>query len=289
MHLRGFEKIQGIVKKNNKVSGVDRCNDEKGKTEHGKLSCYKMDQHSFITNAQLGSQAATKYTLDCDGEERPDGGFEYPCEEGFDWISDLWGWVSPNTNKRYALAKVWDGISFIDITNTTHPIVLGFMDSSVDIEVGGTDGYWGDHKIVDDVVYIGAEWEGNGIQIYDLKQLDDLPRPTDDPPLERGDVHRIKPDNWLSSIGHTHNIVAFPELGKVLAVGLGFYDDNTACDWSVGDTVIVLDVASDPINPPISFLNIGSEINTQDIEPYAQFNSNSGYIHDAHCFVYKGE
>ena len=113
MHLRGFEKIQGMMmKSNNKVSGIDRCNDNKGMTEHGKLSCYKMDQHSFITNAQLGSQAATKYTIDCDGEPPPPEGLEHPCEEGFDWISDLWGWVSPTTNKRYALAKVWDGISF---------------------------------------------------------------------------------------------------------------------------------------------------------------------------------
>lgn len=291
MHLQGFEKKQeemSMLKSNNKISGVDRCNDEKGETEHGKLSCHKMDQHNYITNAQLGSQAATKYTLDC-GEERPDGGFEHPCEEGFDWISDLWGWVSPITNKRYALAKVWDGISFIDITNTIHPVVIAFMESSVAIPLMGADGYWGDHKIVDDVVYIGAEWEGSGIQIYDLKQLDDLPRPTDDPPLERENVHRIKPDNWLNSIGHTHNIVAFPELGKVLAVGYGFYDDNTACDHSEGDTVIVLDVASDPINPPISCLNIGSEINTGDIEPYALLTSGSGYIHDAHCFVYKGE
>ena len=75
----------------------------------------------------------------------------------------------------------------------------------------------------------------------------------------------------------------------MLAVGIGLYDDNTVCDWSVGDTVIVLDVASDPIDPPISCLNVGSEINTGYIDPYAQFNSNSGYVHDAHCFVYKGE
>ena len=76
------------------------------------------------------------------------------------------------------------------------------------------DGYWGDHKIVDDVVYIGAEWEGSGIQIYDLKQLDDLPRPTNDPPLERGEVHRIKPDNWLSSIGHTQILWPFQSLAR---------------------------------------------------------------------------
>ena len=79
-----------MLKSNNKVSGIDRCNDNKGMTEHGKLSCYKIDQHSYITNAQLGSQAATKYTIDCDGEPPPPEGLEHPCEEGFDWISDLW-------------------------------------------------------------------------------------------------------------------------------------------------------------------------------------------------------
>jgi hypothetical protein len=42
-----------------------------------------MDQYSFISNAELGSLAATNYTIDCDDEEekRLEAGFEHPCEE----------------------------------------------------------------------------------------------------------------------------------------------------------------------------------------------------------------
>jgi hypothetical protein len=67
-------------------------------------------------------------------------------------------------------------------------------------------------------------------------------------------------------------------------VGYGFFHDNTACDAVEGESVVVLDVSSDPIDPAISCLDIGKEINQVERPPFALLLTVlAGWIHDAQC------
>mmetsp|Transcript_20250 Transcript_20250/g.42364 ORF Transcript_20250/g.42364 Transcript_20250/m.42364 type:complete len:205 (+) Transcript_20250:159-773(+) len=119
---KNIEFIKRSERSDLRVPGSNfRCNDEEEKTLTG-YSCSKMDQAAFITNAELGSRAATDFTHECD-----DG----KDSLGFDYINDIWGYESSSSNRKYAIAGMWDGTSFVDITDQRNPVVLGFLEMSV--------------------------------------------------------------------------------------------------------------------------------------------------------------
>ena len=244
-----------------------RCNDDEEQTNTG-YKCSKMDQLSFISNAELGSLGA----VGC----------------GFDYINDIWGWESPFTKKKYAIAGMWDGTSFVDITDQKQPKVLGFLDMEGKNEAGDCDSnFWRDVKVLNDVVYIGAEAIGSGLQLFDLKRLDSLPRPTaTSEPLTRGQVPRLEADSHIESFGASHNLIEFPDMDKLLVVGYGSIDETTACSVSDGETVAIL--SGDPLNPTIECLELASVLNPKNKEPYAMMNTYPGYVHDGQCFIYDG-
>mmetsp|Transcript_36882 Transcript_36882/g.88965 ORF Transcript_36882/g.88965 Transcript_36882/m.88965 type:complete len:397 (-) Transcript_36882:658-1848(-) len=249
-----------------------RCNDDEEQTRTG-YSCSKMDQLSFISNAMLGSRAATYFTNSC-GE--------------FDYINDIWGYESSISNKKYAIAELWDGTSFVDISGR-NPIVVGFLERAGDIEVGDCNrGFWADVKVVGGHAYIGSEQKNSGIQIFDLARLDSLPRPTTPQPLTRGGVPRLEADAFIATIGALHNFIEFPELGQLLAVGYGKRDNTAACSVDDGETVAIFDVSVDPLNPTVDCLNLGTLLNTENRAPYALMNTYPGYVHDGQCFIYNG-
>jgi len=103
----------------------------------------------------------------------------------------------------------------------------------------------------------------------------------------RGDVPRLEADSYIDSIGGSHNVIEFADDNKVLVVGFGVLGDATACDRKKGETVAILDVSSDPLDPPISCLRLDS-FNEKNQEPYAKMNTYPGYVHDGECFIYNG-
>ena len=239
------------------------CNDHTELTNSG-YSCKKMDQSSFISNADLGSLGAQ--------------------ECGFDYINDIWGWESSVTGKKYALAGMWDGTSFVDITDERNPMVLGFLETAGKYDPKDCgDSFWRDVKVVNDVAYIGSEVEEHGIQTFNLYKLDLLARPTTK--VTRKDVPRVKANSHIDSIGSSHNLIEFPDMDKILVVG---FDDADECSVKDGETVAVLSVGEDPYNPTVECLALGDLLNTKNQEPYALMNSYAGYVHDGQCFVYNG-
>jgi len=258
------KKIRTI--KHNREIGF-KCIDNEEQTTTG-FPCSNMDMLSFVTCEELGSQSATKLRHYCDP------GLAY------DYINDVWGYES--STRKYAMAGMCDGTSFVDVTDARNPIVLGFLEQAGDLP---GNGWWRDIKVVDDVAYIGAEPKNSGVQVFDLGRLDSLPRP--DGPRTRGDVPRLEADGYIDTIGSSHNIVDFQEEGKILVVGIAD-DDTSACDVGNGETVAILDVSTDPFDPPVDCLQLGSVLNTENQPPYAMMNSYPGYVHDAQCFVYNG-
>jgi len=69
-------------------------------------------------------------------------------------INNLWGYESPSSNKMYGLIGLWDGTSFVEITDSRHPIVLGFLEQSGELPRGNCDDeFWRDIKVVNDIAY----------------------------------------------------------------------------------------------------------------------------------------
>ena len=111
---------------------------------------------------------------------------EYPClginqtaflpleeiGDGFA-VNDNWGWVSPNTGREYVLQGRTHGVSFIDITDPYNPVYLGNLAATSDF---GND-VWRDIKVYQNHAFIVADVVPNGLQIFDLLQLDEVVNP----------------------------------------------------------------------------------------------------------------
>ena len=261
----------------NKLSMANRfiaCNDATGKAK-GKFDCANMDISSYIYNAELG----------CNSQELI----------GFTYINDLWGWTDPQTGEEYALVGMFDGTSVVDITDPSDPVGLGFIETSGDLSPDDTSGFWRDMKVANNVAYIGSEIAHHGVQVFDLSRLSTLERPNAFKGKGNGgdkgenvgqiptgkQVTRLEPDLVITSAGTSHNIVQFPEVNKVLVVGLS--EDSEACDVTKGESVAVFDV-SDPLDPILETCLSGDyNVCTPDKDC-----SYDGYVHDGQCIIYDG-
>ena len=83
------------------------------------------------------------------------------------WANDVWGWTDPETGREYALAKLYEGTAFVDITDASNPVHLGVLPAAT----GGSGNIWGDIKTYGNHAYIGSEATDHGIQIFDLTRL----------------------------------------------------------------------------------------------------------------------
>jgi choice-of-anchor B domain-containing protein len=82
--------------------------------------------------------------------------------------NDIWGWVSPNTGKEYALVGCHNGTAFLDITDPVTPVYLGILPSH------SANNLWRDLETYKNYCFIGSEAFGHGLQIFDLTQLDNV-------------------------------------------------------------------------------------------------------------------
>ena len=68
-----------------------KCTDDKA----GIFPCHRVDLASFVPLSELG---------------------------GSIWANDVWGWTDPQTGRDYALAKLFEGTAFVDVTDETDPV-----------------------------------------------------------------------------------------------------------------------------------------------------------------------
>lgn len=57
--------------------------------------------------------------------------------------NDIWGWTDSDTKKEYAIVGCQDGTSFVDITEPTKPVVMGFMKTQT------VSSLWRDIKVIE--------------------------------------------------------------------------------------------------------------------------------------------
>ncbi|KFY55623.1 hypothetical protein V496_06945 [Pseudogymnoascus sp. VKM F-4515 (FW-2607)] len=189
----------------------------------GEYSCNGVDLQAFTSHEDMGSKT----------------------KEG----NDIWGWTSDDGREFGAVGQT-DGTAFVEITADGQIKYLGRLPTQTE------DSIWRDMKVVDGYVYIGAESAGHGLQVFDLRKLLTVTKPT---------VFDITKDltAWFEGFGSSHNIVAHEEANMIYAVG-------TARSSSCKGGLFMVDV-SDPANPT---------------SPGCA--SEDGYVHDAQCVIYKG-
>jgi choice-of-anchor B domain-containing protein len=206
--------------------------------------------------------------------DRCDGGqmTEFPCtnmelvshmtvddlggERGV-WVNDVWGWTDPESGSRYALVARRDGASFVDVTDSSTPRLVGNLPRTV----GSPPSVWRDIKVIGEHAYIVSDGAlAHGMQVFDLTRLRDV----GEEPVD------FEPDMTYREIFSAHNVVADTESRFLYIVAAN--SGGRTC----GGGLHMVDV-QDPVNPVFA----GCYNDTES--PGAR-----GYTHDAQCLVYRG-
>jgi len=117
--------------------------------------------------------------------------------------NDSWGWTDPTTNKEYALMGLNSGVSFIDISEPTEPVVVGFLPTAT------VNSDWRDVKVYNNHAFVVSEASNHGMQVFDLTKLRDVANP----PVV------FDADATYTNFGSAHNIVINESEGYAYPVG----------------------------------------------------------------------
>ena len=105
----------------------------------GGYPCLLVDQESFVSISDLQNSSVSNA------------------------LNDIWGWT--HSDREFALVGLFDGTSFVDITDPVNPLVLGIL------KTHSKSSTWRDIKTYGDYAYIVSEADFHGMQIFDLKEL----------------------------------------------------------------------------------------------------------------------
>jgi choice-of-anchor B domain-containing protein len=230
----------------------------------------------------------------------------YPCENvglyahisadelGGQRLNDIWGWTDPQTGKEYALVGLFDGVSFVDISNPNNPIVVGKLNeaefatklipteaeeefpaciygigsskAAKNILAGST---WRDVKVFDNHAFIVADGQIHGMQVFDLTLLRSY----------EGTKLTFTEDAFYDKLGNAHNIAINEATGFAYAIGV---TNAEVCGDRNGTGLHIIDI-NDPKNPAFAGCYIDS-----DTDLPSAVDVGIGYIHDTQCVVYGG-
>jgi choice-of-anchor B domain-containing protein len=237
----------------------------------------------FIGCESNTSSEAPSYTPCSNGKSE-----EYACknidlyahveisELSGDELSDIWGWIDPETGKEYAILGLINGVDIVDVTDPSDPWVVGFIPEpgasqtkSVTFQAhddgGGLkgDSPWRDMKVHRNTLYIVSEQAGYGLQYFDLTQL----RYVEDPPVEFSNFQRY------TEFGNAHNIFINEDSNYLYVVGS---TNGLRCAEQGG--LHMIDIST-PDQPEFAGCYVD--------ESAGGFTIN-GYIHDTQCVIYSG-
>ena len=174
-------------------------------------------------------------------------------------VSDIWGWVDPQTGREYAILGRFDGTSFVDVTDAGNPVYLG----NLPLTEGALPNLWRDMKVYADHTFIVADNAGeHGMQVFDLNRLRDVTNP----PVE------FDEDAHYAEFASAHNVVINEASGFAYVVG------GSGGGETCGGALHMVDIR-DPRNP--TFAGCFADPETGN-------NGSGGYTHDAQCVIYEG-
>ncbi|HEX8386999.1 MAG TPA: choice-of-anchor B family protein, partial [Rubricoccaceae bacterium] len=158
--------------------------------------------------------------------------------------NEVWGWTDPVTGKEIALVGLSNGVGFVDVTAPEAPVYLGKLVSAT-----SGDNLWRTFRVYQNVIYVGSEASGHGIQFFDLTRLRGVTTP-----------QAFAANGRYAGVSNTHTLVINEQTGYLYAVGT-----NTC-----GGGPHMVDIRT-PLQPTA-----------------AGCISTDGYTHEAQALVYDG-
>ncbi|MBW3619722.1 MAG: choice-of-anchor B family protein [Actinobacteria bacterium] len=176
-------------------------------------------QKAFAAPAELPTETLRDRPCDGDGSAGP-----FPCK-GIDLesftplaeftgdtsrealgggVSDVWGWVDPDSGDEYAMVGKTHGTAFFRITDPSNPEYLGELPSGAVAHL-----LWYDIKVFRDHAFIVSESNPHGMQIFDLRRLRHVT--PDDP--QQFDADALYPASGI------HNLAINEDSGYAYIVG----------------------------------------------------------------------
>jgi len=146
------------------------------------------------------------------------------AELGSVFVNDIWGWTDPLTLRDYALLGSSEGMTVVDISDPTMPVIVGQVPTHT---TAGGD-FWRDIKVYADHAFIVSENSGHGMQIFDLTEV----RGAAVPPVVFSATARY------DGVGNAHNLAINEDTGYAYILGSG------TCSGGLH----MVDI-SDPVNP----------------------------------------
>jgi len=169
--------------------------------------------------------------------------------------NDIWGWVD-SQGREYAIMGTFERTVFVDVTDPINPSVLGYLRTHT---VGSS---WRDIKVYQNHAYIISEARNHGMQVFDLTQLETLPRyPAFSSNYTLDVAIEFTETAWYGQFGNCHNLAINEETGFAYGVG------TSTCG---GGGLHMIDIRQ-PTAPV-----------------YAGCFPDDGYVHDTQCVIYDG-
>jgi len=191
-----------------------------------------------------------------------------PLESGL-VVNDVWGWTDPKTEKEYVLVGLNDGVTFVDISTPTEPVVVGKLNEpEVVAQSRDTEAVpqllhdegkssWRDLRVFENHLYVVSDGQSHGLQVFNLTQLRNINNP---PEIFSEDVH-------YTQFGNAHNIAINNETGFAYVVGSDTY----------GGGLHIIDIST-PQDPKFAGFHSDSTVGFDQ----------TGYVHDTQCVNYQG-
>ncbi|KFA70787.1 hypothetical protein S40288_09552 [Stachybotrys chartarum IBT 40288] len=193
--------------------------------------CKALDLYDFKTHAELGS--------------------------GYGRGAGSWGWTNHEGREFVAIAQE-DGTAFAEVSERGKLIYLGRLPQYTT----ALPSLWREIKGYKSYVVIGSEAYDHGVQIFDLRKLENI-----NPARPRNFSNEDDLDGWwndLLPLGRSHNVATNEERNYGLATGFQPRNGNLGAGLAFFDL-------TDPSNPR----TLGG-------------SGLDGYVHDAQCLVYRG-
>lgn len=195
---------------------------------------------------------------------------------GASFLSDIWGWTSPDTNHEYAIVGTTSGVAFVRVTDPTAPEFLGLVPTT---NTETLRNFWWDIKTYNNHAYWTTEVNNAGVGIFDLTRLDSLGAGPADTRL--AEDARYQGGGYIRA----HNISINEASGFAYLTGVS--KDPAVDPAFTEEGIVILDLTIDPLAPVEAGQILGIDSHDAQIVNYT--GPDVDYAGRELAFVFNGE